>query len=131
MTCLETDFVVDLLRNKRQARLKLTELENSDEPLTITPITLTELFKGAYSAHDVDSALFKVDEVTRNLHVLNYDMFAAKKAGELLSHLEKSGSRIGDFDTVIAAICLRYEEALVTKNKKHFSRAKGLSIIDY
>lgn len=130
MVCLETDFMVELLRNGPKALTKLEALKKLEEELTITPITLTELFKGAYKAK-TDIAILQVEEMTAGLVVLNYDLLSAKKSGELLNSLEREGSVIGDFDTITGAICHRYGESLITKNKKHFSRIKGLKIEDW
>jgi tRNA(fMet)-specific endonuclease VapC len=45
--------------------------------------------------------------------------------------LEKSGSRLDDFDLTIASCALAHNLTLVTNNLKHFSRIEGLKITNW
>ncbi len=49
MTCLDTDFIIDLLRRKSDAERKLEELTSDGDRLTTTALNASELFKGAYN----------------------------------------------------------------------------------
>lgn len=46
MTCLDTDFVIDLLRRKPAAERKLEDLMVEGDKLTTTPLNASELYKG-------------------------------------------------------------------------------------
>ncbi len=128
MTCLETDFLIDILRKKGGALLKLEELEGRDERLSVSPISATEIFKGAFSSKKAEN-IEKAEELLFNLTLLEYDHFAAKEAGRLLDFLEKRGLQIGDLDTITAAICMRHGETeIVTKNERHYGKIAGLKI---
>jgi len=50
MTCLDTDFIIDLLRRKPAAENKLEELTANGDKLTTTPLNASELYKGAYNS---------------------------------------------------------------------------------
>ena len=127
MVCLETDFLVDLLRKKPDAIKKLEQLTKENAELTVTPITLTELFNGAFLHAQIEK-IDLVEEICFSLKILSYDFLASKKAGELLARLEKQGEKIGDFDTITAGIAVRYGEKIITKNRKHFKKIKELKI---
>ena len=50
MTCLDTDFIVDLLRRSPDAEKKLENLTSDGDRLNTTPLNASELYKGAYSS---------------------------------------------------------------------------------
>ena len=49
----------------------------------------------------------------------------------LKSKLEKTGSRLDDFDLIIGAVSLAYNLTLVTNNEKHFQRIEGLKLANW
>ena len=51
--------------------------------------------------------------------------------GELKSRLEKTGARLDDMDSIIAATALYMNHTLVTNNTKHFSRIPDLVLEDW
>ena len=51
---------------------------------------------------------------------------SAQTFGMLKASQEKSGTRLDDFDLIIAACALAHNLTLVTNNIKHFKRTKGL-----
>lgn len=127
MVCLDTDFMVAVERKVPQAIDKLKELRDKAERKTITPMTVTELYDGAYKTGN-QRALDETEESVMSLEILDYDYDAAKEAGRLLCELEKSGNKIGEMDTLIAAIALRHGETLLTRNAKHFAKIPGLKV---
>jgi tRNA(fMet)-specific endonuclease VapC len=48
-----------------------------------------------------------------------------------LMRSERRGQRIGDFDAAIAAHALAVDGVVVTRNVRHFSRIRGLSVEDW
>src|SRR3989344_2424143 len=98
MPCLDTDFLVGLLRGNKDAIKKLRLLSEKAEPLHVTPITISELFEGAYLS-GAEQNIAETEEILRPLTMLEYDWQAAKDAGFLLGELNKKGSKIGDLDT--------------------------------
>ena len=130
MVCLETDFLVDLLRNKKEAILKLEELVQKNSGISVTPISLTELFHGAFKSKN-QLNVENVEKIMAGVELLDFDFFASKKAGELIAFLEEKGEKIGDNDTITAAIALRHGEKIITRNAKHFDRIPGIKAIGY
>ncbi|WP_290598267.1 MULTISPECIES: type II toxin-antitoxin system VapC family toxin [unclassified Archaeoglobus] len=128
MVCLETDFLVALIRKDSNAVEKLRKLVESGERLATTPINAAELFKGAYRSKNLDENLKKVRGILNRLDLLDFNINASDIYGQIISELEKKGEPIGEMDTLIASIALAHNERIVTRNVKHFSRIKGLEI---
>jgi tRNA(fMet)-specific endonuclease VapC len=51
--------------------------------------------------------------------------------GAIKAELERLGTRIEDFDVAIAAHALAYDAVLVTADRSHMSRVRGLSVEDW
>ena len=128
MVCLETDFLVALIRKDPNAIEKLKKLVENGERLTTTPINAAELFKGAYRSKNVDDSLRKVRGILSKLDLLDFNLTASDIYGQITSELERRGEKIGEMDALIASIALAHNERVVTRNVKHFSRVRGLEI---
>ncbi len=131
MVCLDTDFLVALLRNNPQAVEKASQLVEKNEKITITSITLTELFLGAFKSRKKEHNIKAIKELVENIELLDFDSVAAEKSAKIIFELEKKGLKIGSMDSIIAGIVLSHKEKLVTNNSKHFNRIKGLKIINW
>ncbi|MBI2653947.1 type II toxin-antitoxin system VapC family toxin [Candidatus Woesearchaeota archaeon] len=100
-------------------------------PIHITVITLCELFKGAYLSPDIEKNLSLVNDLFDYFNILELDDNAARIYGERYSELKKIGKPTQDFDLLIASICISNNEVLITRNKKHFEKIKGLKIEEW
>jgi len=129
MACLETDFLISLIRKDSAAVKKFLELEKKNEPLTVTPITASELFYGAAKSKKPEEKA-KVESVLSLLDLLYFDLISARKCGELMAYFDNAGL-IGDLDTLTAGICVAHEEKIITRNIKHYSKAKNLKVETY
>ena len=130
MTCLETDFLIELSRGESKAHARLKELRKAGAELTVTPVSIAEFMFGAYKFGS-EQKLKESEAAMKTLAVLEFDFYAAKEAGKLFCELEKAGSKIGDMDTLTAAVALRHGEKIVTRNAKHFGKVKGLEILKW
>lgn len=65
------------------------------------------------------------------LEVLPYGLEAARRYGRLAAVLLDEGVPIGVEDTMVAAHALSRGLTLVTHNRKHFERVKGLRVEDW
>ncbi len=128
MVCLETDFLIALIRKDRDAIAKLRKLVESGERLTTTPINAAELFKGAYLSKNLDENLRRVRGILGRLHLLDFNLAASDIYGQITSQLWKKGEPIGEMDALIASIALAHNERVLTRNVKHFSRVRGLEV---
>jgi len=131
MTCLDTDFIIDLLRRKPAAESKLEELTTDGDKLTTTPLNASELYKGAYNSSRPIEEAKKVRHLLDTLDILEFSTAASETFGKLSIELQRKGNNIGDFDLLIASIALTHGEPLLTKNAKHFSKVPGLAVEGY
>nr|CBH37150.1 conserved hypothetical protein [uncultured archaeon] len=121
MVCLETDFLIALIRKDKYALKKLRNLLAEGERITTTPINASELFKGAYLSERVDDNLKAVSGILDRLKLLDFTFRAAKHYGEIYSELKEKGELIGDMAILVASITLASNEKLITRNIKHFN----------
>ena len=132
MVCLDTAFLADLFRKNPAAEMKLKEFVDAREEISITVMTVAELYYGAYKSNRMEEEKAKVEQIKRKFLILEMNESGAQKFGELLSRLEKSGKKISDRDVLIAAIAIsKGENTIVTRNEKDFSRISELSVITY
>ena len=123
--CLDTDFLVNFLRNKREEKDFISQNETKIAFVT-TIITLFELYYGAYKSQRIENVL-KVEELQHRLNVLPLSKESVKKKQEkILADLEKKGEMIDFRDLFIGCISHAEGFCLKTKNKKHFQRIPEL-----
>lgn len=105
---------------------KITKIHN---PLRTTSISSAEFLYGAKK-----SGKKKVCDVSerflRFFPVLPFDAESALIYADIAHALSGRGRHISTFDELIAAIALRHDEPLVTRDR-HFSAIDGLEIIPY
>ena len=103
--CFDTGIIIAFFRNDEKIVKKMkTAQENND--LFITPITLCELYKGAYKSSNKKYELSFIDNVTEALSVLKFDNESCKVFGEDFVRLEKSGKSVDDFDIMVCRLNL-------------------------
>jgi predicted nucleic acid-binding protein len=105
------------------------EVTKHYKPLKTTSINSAEFLYGAKKNGNK-----KVYDVSvKFLHffpVLSFDAESAVIYADIASTLSGSGRHISTFDELIAAIALRHDEPLVTRDR-HFSAFEGLELISY
>ncbi|WP_456474020.1 type II toxin-antitoxin system VapC family toxin [Candidatus Pyrohabitans sp.] len=131
MVCLDTDFIIALLRKEQGAIEKLKSIVENEERLTTTPITASELFKGAYLSSKPLKEVRRVREFLNYLEILEYSPEACERYGKIFAELKKEGNPIGDFDAIIGSIAQTHNQRLITRNQKHFQKIHGLLVEDW
>jgi len=121
---IDTGIFIEHLRAKN--KLTTTLYQISDLPdLYISAVSLYELYMGATTTekeHDINL-------LTEDLTVLPFTDAVSIKAAQIYHELRRSNQMIEFRDIFIAASCIVNELPLVTLNKKHFKRIKGLKIV--
>ena len=128
MVCLDTTFLVDLVRAKPEAEKKLLHFLESDERITTTPVNAAELYDGAYSTKSRRTQVEKVGGLLEHLELLEVSLVVCEKYGRLVNELKARGSPIGDLDTLVASTALVHRQILLTRNKAHFEKVPGLVV---
>jgi tRNA(fMet)-specific endonuclease VapC len=122
---LDTDILVALLKGEQGAIQTISALEETNGRIATTIVTAYELLKGAYISSKPKENLVKVREVISNLQVLDLSLQACEEASKIYRDLRKTGSSIGEFDVLIAAIAVTYNETIMTRDE-HFKSIRGI-----
>ncbi len=130
MPTLDTSLLIDLIRHDPEAMRTLEAMEQEGLPLATTAINALELYRGAFLSASVQENLREVEAILRALIELPITDETYRIFGTLAAELHGSGSRIGDFDEVIAAITLANDGEIVTRDS-HFTRVPGLKVRMY
>jgi len=126
--CLDTDFLVNFLRNKKEEREFIGNNEEKSN-LATTYINVFELFYGAYKSNEHENNVKAVKELINRLYILNLSEESSRKAGEILTRLEKEGNLVDFRDLLIGVIALTNNFSIKTNNVKHFSKIKELTVL--
>src|SRR3989344_4958602 len=114
MVCLDSSIIIDILRGKESVEAIEERFDSSDEEVFIPSPVIIELIRGVYLIDSIKN--IKEREI---------------KTGEIEAELRNSGEIIDLEDIMIGAIALQNNQAILTRNKKHFGRIKGLKVERY
>ena len=126
--CLDSDVLIDLLRNKKETVEWIKEHEEKDV-LATTIVNVFELYSGAYKLVDSESKVIGVKRLIEKLKILNFSLNGVEEAGKQNAFLEKKGNIIDKRDLFIGIISLTEGFSIKTNNKKHFERLQGLNVL--
>lgn len=124
---IDTDWIIDHLNGIESITKKLEKFTASG--ICTSVISVAELYEGIYGSKDYHKSLETLETFLEGITVLSIDQEVCKIFGRERNKLRKQGNIIGDFDLVIASICLRHNLILLTNNKTHFERIDSLKII--
>lgn len=125
MYLIDTDILIDFFKAKYQLdrKFKSVGLQNC----YVSEITIAEITYGALKSSNVSKELKNVDKVKSSFKILPITDVLELYSQERL-RLERSGTRIPDFDLLIGVTSAVNNLVLVTGNEKHLSRIKGVVI---
>ena len=126
MYLLDTDIVIYSLKGHSSVKLNLER--NRHAALSISVVTLMELYYGAYKSQNVASNLGKIKRIEDAIKVISLGRNSAEIFAMLKAELEKAGTPLDDFDLILASCALSRNLILVTNNVKHFKRIQGLKL---
>lgn len=121
--------MVELIKNSPDAVGKIRELEERNDRIATTIITIYELLKGASLSAKRQRNLQLVRETISSFQVLDLSPEACEEASNIFCELQKSGKLISEFDILIAAIARTNSESILTRDK-HFRCIAGLDLIE-
>jgi tRNA(fMet)-specific endonuclease VapC len=126
---LDTSFIIDVLRGEETALKKLQKLEENNEPLNITSISIFELWSGIEQSVKSKKEKEKIEEVLKGRSVYPLDKLAGELAGLIDGKLCKEGRKVEPQDSMISGIAIREKEKILTCNSKHFKRIADVSTL--
>lgn len=127
--CLDTDILIDFLRNDLQTVEWIKNNENK-VILATTVINLFELYAGANKVKNSREKIIAVDKLAERLQVLNFSIEVSKEAGMQKAFLEQNGNDLDIRDLFIGIISKSQNFSLKTNNKRHFSKISGLKLAE-
>lgn len=127
MFCLETTFLIDLLRGRDEALKFYAKIR--DSKLYTTSISAWGLLRGPKLIGKEKEFEVAV-ELLESLDVLPFSFNSAKIAVEIEKDLREKGMEVNLIDVIIAAVAMEHSLKLVTRDE-HFSRIKGLEVERY
>lgn len=123
--CLDTSVIVNYLRGDKETISKLNGF--SDDEIFITPLTLCELFRGAYLSSNPENKMKLIKEFVDFFSLLEFNEKVCLEYGQEYARLSKLGKITENIDLMIACFAKVNNLILVTRNKKHFENM-GLKI---
>lgn len=131
MKAIDTTFIIDILRNDKNALMKSIELDK--EPIVFTTeANVYEVVSGIQQKINKEKALHDLEVLLSRLTILPLDHKATIKAGRISGELLQEGKMIDDIDCLTAGIALTNGcDTIVTRNAKHFGRVAELKVEIY
>ncbi|MEM2850476.1 MAG: type II toxin-antitoxin system VapC family toxin [Candidatus Bathyarchaeia archaeon] len=126
---IDTDILIDLLRNVKITVNFLSEIERKGVLLSTTIINAFELFHGAYKSKKREENLLAIRKLIDRLIIVRMGLKSAETAGRIYADLEAKGQPIGLRDAILGAITLSKGYALATRNVEHLKKIPGLTLI--
>ncbi len=127
----DTSFLIDIMKSDIRVIEKAEEIEKKGITIAVTSISIFELFVGVALSVKKDQERKKINQILNGLSIISFDEESAREAGKIYAQKRKNGSTIEIEDSMIAGICSRRKEILITRNIKHFSDIEGLRIESY
>ena len=126
---IDTDILIDLLRDKEYAVSKIRSLEKNEE-LATTDINAFELYFGAYNSGDRARNITSTKGLLKTLTMIHTKEDSMETAGRIFAERKSKGKMIEIRDLLIAAIALQDGYKLLTNNRGHFEGIEGLDLQD-
>ena len=124
---VDTDWVIDYLNGRPATVERLAALQS--QGLSISVISLAELYEGVHSSRDPEGSLRALDDFLRTVTVVPLDDRVCDFFGKERGRLRRLGKLIGDFDLLIGATAVRHSMVLLTNNQRHFELVDGLTVV--
>ena len=124
---LDTDTCIYIVKHKPAGTLKRFEQTRAGD-VGMSVITYLELVCGASKSRHVEANLARIEQLSGLIPVLPLDSRVGTHYGNLRTQLERSGTRIGAHDLLIAAHALSLGLIVVTSNVREFGRVRSLQI---
>jgi len=122
MYLIDSSYLIDYLNGVESVGEKLESL--GYDLWATSVICVAEVLEGSSK-----KMLDKTEDLLSKVIVYNVNFEVARVFAELRRELRKRGMLLENMDLLIAATCLVNGLTLVTGNKKHFSRIRGLKIL--
>lgn len=117
--CLDTDICIEIIKGREIGVVRRI----IDKQVFISAISAFELYLR-------NTNLDAIDFFMNQVEILSFDGNVARLASSIDKELKISGNILDLKDLFIAATCMAYNCKLLTLNRRHFERIKGLELLD-
>ena len=124
---IDTDWAIDHMHHVAGVSHRLEEL--APRGIGISVVSLAEIYEGVFYSTDPDGNERALRLLLAEFDVLPLDDEACRIFARERGHLRTAGTPIGDMDLLIGATAIRHGLTILTNNRRHFSRLRGLDII--
>ena len=127
---LDTNICIFIIKQKPENVLKrFLQLEVGD--ICISSITYAELVHGVEKSQAREKNRLALTIFLSEIQIMPFDDLAAQVYGKVKTDLQKKGTMIGPFDTLIAAHAKSLDLVLITNNTRELARVEGLELEDW
>lgn len=98
------------------------------EGLSISIITVGELYEGVYGSRDPAASESSLELFLREVAIIPLDVEICRIFARERYRLRRTGNIIDSLDLFIGATALRHGLTLLSNNRRHFRRLAGLDI---
>jgi predicted nucleic acid-binding protein len=125
MILIDTDVCIEILRGNKKVINNRNKIE---EPISVSFMTVAELFYGAENSGNTSHNNSIVEEFLLTLYIIESDFRIMKRFGLIKAELKKNNNLLPDADIIIAATAIEKCNLLITGNVDHFKRIEGLKL---
>jgi tRNA(fMet)-specific endonuclease VapC len=125
---LDSDICSAYLRRPRSLFARFIQYSGQ---LSISTITLSDLYTWAYKQDDPTVILSKVQDLLQDVKVLPFDDTCALELGKTRGGLLRQGIMVSPVDLMIGTIALVHNLTLVTHNTADFRHIPSLRLDDW
>ena len=126
MWVLDTNTLIYFF--KGEGRVAETLFQHPPRDIAVPAIVVYELQVGIAKSSSPKNRTRQLDELLSTIAVIPFHQQEARAAAEVRAALEKRGTPIGPYDTLIAGTTLAHGATLVSRNTREFRRIKTLRV---
>jgi tRNA(fMet)-specific endonuclease VapC len=123
---IDSDIIIYSMKGNENVQNNFLKYEKT--PKFISIITYGELLYGAKKSEQIEKNCARVYRIKNLFPIISIDMPVIEVFSDIKSKYRKVGIVINDFDLLIGATAIAYNQILVTNNIKHFEQIKELKI---
>lgn len=129
---LDTNVLMHVVNFNSGYRRIIKQIERTEKAdMVLSAVTYFELTSKIIAAKIGREKAETLAELVGQFKVLPYNAKAAMESARLFVHLERSGKKIGERDTMIAGHAKSLGLICVTNNTHEFDRVPGLKVEDW
>lgn len=130
---LDTNVCIELIRGRSSSvRRRFSDELSAHARIAVSSISVFELWYGvAKSLRSTENAARLEAFLAGPLECVDFGEEDGMAAGRIRARLERAGSPIGAYDTLIAGQAIRLKATLVTANVSEFKRIAELQVDDW